>query len=83
VNLGRLRRVTLAAHPLTLLASVLVAPGLGRQARRAGGAPLMIVKKILTAQTCRHRRDGCRIDGKRSGHSYSGQSNRAQMVRVV
>ena len=51
VNLGRLRRVTLAAHPLTLLASVLVAPGLGRQARRAGGAPLMIVKKILTAQT--------------------------------
>jgi hypothetical protein len=51
VNLGRLRRVTLAAHPLTLLASVLVAAGLGRQARRAGGAPLIIVKKILTAQT--------------------------------
>jgi hypothetical protein len=40
VNLGRLRRVTLAAHPSRLLASVLVVHGRGRQARRAGGAPL-------------------------------------------
>jgi hypothetical protein len=44
-----------AGHPgrssPQLLASVLAVHGLGRQARRAGGAPLMIVKKILTALT--------------------------------
>ena len=51
VNLSRLRRVTLAAHSSRLLAPVLTVHGRGRQARRAEGAPLMIVKKILTAPT--------------------------------
>src|SRR6185369_14785409 len=51
LNPGRLRRVTLAAHPSRLLAPVLAVHGRGRQARRAEGAPLMIVKKILTAST--------------------------------
>ena len=50
-NPGRLRRVTLAALSPRLLASVLAVHGRGRQARRAEGAPLMIVKKILTAST--------------------------------
>ena len=42
VNPGRLRRVTLAAHPSHLLAPVLTVHGRGRQARRAGGAPLKL-----------------------------------------
>jgi hypothetical protein len=46
VNLSRLRQVTLAARSLQLLASVLAAHGLGRQARRAGGAPLKPYGKI-------------------------------------
>jgi len=37
---GRLRRVTLAAHPSQLLAPALAIHGRGCQARRAGGAPL-------------------------------------------
>ena len=45
VNPGRLRRVTLAALPSRLLAPVLAAPGRGRQARRAGGAPLKVVSR--------------------------------------
>ena len=40
LNLGRLRRVTLAALPPRLLAPVLAVHGLGRQAWRAEGAPL-------------------------------------------
>ncbi len=44
---GSLRRFTLPR----LLASVLRCSRPGRQARRAEGAPLMIVKKILTAST--------------------------------
>jgi hypothetical protein len=40
VNPGRLQRVTLAAHPSRLPAPVLAVHGRGRQARRAGGAPL-------------------------------------------
>ena len=42
VNPGRLRRVTLAAHSPRLLAPDLAVPGLGRQARRAEGAPLKL-----------------------------------------
>ena len=42
VNPGRLRRVALAALPPQLLAPVLTAHGQGRQARRAGGAPLKL-----------------------------------------
>ena len=53
VNPGRLRRVTLAALPSRLLASVLAVHGPGRQAWRAEGAPLMTVKKILTATPLR------------------------------
>jgi hypothetical protein len=53
VNLGRLRRVTLATHPSRLLEPALAVHGQGRQARRAGGAPLMIVKKILTTSVWR------------------------------
>jgi hypothetical protein len=53
LNPGRLRRVTLAAHSLRLLAPVRAVHGLGGQARRAEGAPLMIVKKILTASVWR------------------------------
>jgi len=48
VNPGRLRRVALAALPPRLLASALALHGLGRQAWRAEGAPLMTVKKVLT-----------------------------------
>jgi hypothetical protein len=47
---------------------------------RAGGAPLMTVKKILTASTC------WLSDRREAGsfrYRYSGQSNRAQMVRPV
>ena len=52
VNLSRLRRVTLAVHSSRLPAPALAAHGRGRQAWRAEGAPLMIVKKVLTAQPC-------------------------------
>jgi hypothetical protein len=49
VNPGRLRRVTLAALPSQLLASVLAVHGLGRQAWRAEGAPLKkTVGKVVT-----------------------------------
>ncbi len=51
VNPGRLWRVTLAALPSRLVAPVLAVHGQGRQARRAEGAPLIIVKKILTTTT--------------------------------
>ena len=57
LNPGRLRWVTLAALPSRLLAPVPAVHGRGRQAWRAEGAPLMIVKKILTASTWRTR--GC------------------------
>jgi hypothetical protein len=53
MNPGHQRRVALAVPPLTLLAPVLAAHGRGRQARRAEGAPLMTVKKILTATPLR------------------------------
>jgi hypothetical protein len=46
VNLGRLRRVTRAALSPRLLAPVLAAHGLGRQARRAEGAPLKPYRKL-------------------------------------
>jgi len=50
VNPGRLRRVTLAAHPSRLLAPVLAVHGQGRQAWRAAGAPLKpFVEKVVTA----------------------------------
>jgi hypothetical protein len=50
VNPGRLRRVTLAALPSRLLAPVPVVHGQGRQARRAGGAPLKVVsREVVTA----------------------------------
>ena len=48
LNPGRLRRVTLAAFPPQLLASVLAVHGWGRQARRAEGAPLKVVEKVVT-----------------------------------
>ena len=57
---GRLRRATLAAPPPRLAAPASRAPRPGRQARRAAGAPLKIVKKILTARppwTCPTRTD--------------------------
>jgi hypothetical protein len=60
------RLFTLSVH----VPRILVSFGPGRSAWRAGGAPLMIVKKILTA---RHQLPV----------GYSGQSNRAQMVRLV
>ena len=50
VNPGRLRRVTLAALPSRLLAPVLAVHGLGRQARRAEGAPLKTVEKVVTTR---------------------------------
>ena len=49
-----------------------------RPARRAEGAPLIIVKKVLTASALR------RMDRTTwPGYGCSGQSNRAQMVRLV
>jgi hypothetical protein len=51
LNLGRLRRAILAAHPFDCSRPSSLFTPKGRQARRAEGAPLMIVKKILTAST--------------------------------
>ena len=79
LNSGRLRRVTLAALSSRRLAPVPAVHDRGRQAWRAEGAPLMIVKKILTASVWRPS-DRPR---RRPGYGYSGQSNRAQIVRVV
>jgi hypothetical protein len=76
-----------------LPAPVLAVHGWGRQAWRAGGAPLMIVKKVLTAPRSRALLvtvGDCFLalsdKRHRAGfltHGYSGQSNLAQMVRVV
>ena len=48
LNPGRLRQVTLAVFPSTarLLAPVLAVHGLGRQAWRAGGAPLKLYRNL-------------------------------------
>ena len=54
-------------------------PVLAARPWRAEGAPLMIVKKILTASVWRPS-DRPR---RRPGYGYSGQSNRAQIARVV
>jgi hypothetical protein len=66
VNLGRLRRVTLAVLPSQLLASVLAVHGRGRQARRAEGAPL---KKART-ESC-HRLGRTEASDSRAGDSSS------------
>jgi hypothetical protein len=76
-----------------LVLRIFVSLGLRRSAWRAEGAPLMIVKKVLTAPRSRALLvtvGDCFLalsdKRHRAGfltHGYSGQSNLAQMVRVV
>ena len=68
VNPSRLRRVTLAAHSLSIAPPVLTVHGLGRQARRAEGAPLKIAaEKVVTGNICTPAL-GCLIVQRRRFH---------------
>ena len=55
LNPGRPRRVTPAALPSRLLAPVLAVHGRGRQARRAGGAPLNVKRTLPDARASKPR----------------------------
>jgi hypothetical protein len=70
---------TLSVHARASFARL----GLGQTAWRAEGAPLMIVKKILTASVWRHGMAAVGSPRRRPCYGYSGQSNRAQIVRAV
>jgi len=53
---GQLPRVTLAAHSLSTVRARLAVHGLGRQARRAEGAPLKPWRKCHRSSSQAHRR---------------------------